>query len=367
MFLYKFGLSLREKLQEDWTSYGVRIGSKDDEITPWEIIDVQVSTTVDPPAATTEPVTPMSDRALFGYLVFVYRVLTIKDRGTVQYRNNVQGKLAAFLLTPPFSAPSADFSEAGGSYSVWYSNHTYLGMIAALDMFFHRFPMNELAPARFGTMPSRFRDCAVQTALVQLMKTAGLSLQELYLWIFVDVVAHDAVAIMKSGEEMHLAHSYAPYLTDLRLVQKSPYSAASNCALHTWLHTLGSLLLSERSLNARHISDFHFDKIAQNVLLLAFARRGVDEFRISFVNNLAKAEEESRRCLWTDQYCQELGTPTTRDPLQWYTFLASKQHQVPQEIYRHFHRLMEGLKNLREGTIGDKIRTYLRAYGGNWE
>lgn len=87
-----------------------------------------------------QPVTPTHNDVLFGNPVFIYQVLAIKDRGTAQYRTSIQSKLADLLKQPPFSAPSADFSGTGSAFSEWYTHHTYLGMVAAIDMFFNRFP-----------------------------------------------------------------------------------------------------------------------------------------------------------------------------------------------------------------------------------
>lgn len=343
LFLYHYSKDLKGVLQEDWYSYGVAIGKKDDELTPWSLVEVKFSDE-EPPAAAARDITPLPDSALFGYILFIYRALTVKDQGTAQYRLNVHSRLATVMKAAPFFAPTADFSGASQSYSSWYGDTTYLAMVAALDMFLVRFPGNVMSSARIGTISSRYKDCAVYSSLGRLMRATGLPLKEIYKWMMVRAVATEAKALIEVEEEMDMEYSYAPYLSDFKLVTKSPYSVASNPTLHMWIHTLGSLLLSERSLNARCFGFYPLDEIVQNTMLLAYARH--QQASTGQAQNIA-------------------GAPTSLDPALWCSFLAEKQFQVPPEIYSHFFKSMNGLKGLREGTIGKKIKSYLQAYGPN--
>ncbi|CAN8016386.1 unnamed protein product [Ixodes persulcatus] len=133
-----------------------------------------------------------------------------------------------------------------------------MAMVAAIDMFLYRFPTNQYATVRVGTMASRYKDCSVFTSLCSTVSAVSIPVEELYRWIYVREVAKEAFEMLQDSEEMDDEYSYAAYLSDLKLVTKSPYSAVANPRLHSWLHCLGSLLLAERSLNARHLNDAGF-------------------------------------------------------------------------------------------------------------
>ncbi|CAN7976621.1 unnamed protein product [Ixodes persulcatus] len=100
--------------------------------------------------------------------------------------------------------------------------------------------------------------------------------------------------MMRDTEEIEIEFSYSAYLSDLRLMSKSFYSAAANPLLHLWLHSLGSLLLAERSLNAGYLSDTDFNGILANTLLLAFVRRRTTGFVMSFADTQEQAYAEGR-------------------------------------------------------------------------
>ncbi|EEC07646.1 hypothetical protein IscW_ISCW005747, partial [Ixodes scapularis] len=99
--------------------------------------------------------------------------------------------------------------------------------------------------------------------LGQIIALTGIQVSALYRWMIVREVAEEAIEMMRPTEELEKEFSYSAYLADLRLVNKSPYSAVSYLLVHQWLHAVGSLLLSERSLNARHFSDNNFNQICK--------------------------------------------------------------------------------------------------------
>lgn len=142
LFLYHFGRNLKGKLTEKWTSFGVEIGNVGAEISPWDLLEVVFSDR-DPPAAVAYTGAVTSEVGLFGFILFLYRALSVRDRGTPQYRTSIHAKLAQLLAAPPFCVGKADFSSAGTAYATWASDPAYLAMIAAVDMFLYQFPSNE--------------------------------------------------------------------------------------------------------------------------------------------------------------------------------------------------------------------------------
>lgn len=77
-------------------------------------------------------------------------------------------------------------------------------------------------------MVSRHKDCIAYTALGQILVATGLPIDHLFRWVLVRPVAREAVEMMRDTEEMEMEFLYSAYLSDLRLVSKSPYSAAAN-------------------------------------------------------------------------------------------------------------------------------------------
>lgn len=110
----------------------------------------------------------------------MYRALSVRHRGTNQYRVAIYAKLATLLAAPPFLSTKSDFSGAGQSYAGWAASPTYLSMVAMFDMFFFRFLEPQLATVRVATMASRHKDCSAFTALGQILVTTGTPIEQLF-------------------------------------------------------------------------------------------------------------------------------------------------------------------------------------------
>lgn len=147
-------------------------------------------------------------------------------------------------------------------------------------------------PPRFGACTPPLLLARVFIALSQIVALTGIPVSALYRWMIVREVAEEAIEMMRPAEELEKKFSYSTYLADLRLVNKSPYSAVSNPLVYQWLHAVGSLLLSKRSLNARHLSDNNFNQIFANAAMLAFVRHRSTGFVMSFASTQVKADAE---------------------------------------------------------------------------
>uniref|UniRef100_A0AAN0N739 Nucleoprotein n=1 Tax=Lobos virus TaxID=3139875 RepID=A0AAN0N739_9VIRU len=361
LLLHHFGKTLKGKLTETWTSFGVEIGQAGEEITPWDLIDIVFSDT-EPPAPSAYAGAVTSEVGLFGFILFLYRALSVRDRGTAQYRTSIHAKLAQLLSAAPFSVAKADFSSAGTAYVAWASDAAYLAMVAAIDMFLYRFPGDTHATVRIGTMPSRYKDCAVFTSLGQILSLTGMEVLDLFRWMFLEGVADEASSLMGVGEEMDQEYSYSAYLSDLKLVPKSPYSAVANPLMHQWLHTIGSLLLSERSLNARHLSDNSFQQILANAAMIAFVRHRSTGFKMMFASTQEQADEEGEQGVQTLGGLDLEGVPRSASAVDWFAWLDGKDCVIPFGIYNFLHRAISNMSGLRDGSVGKKVKQALEAY-----
>ena len=89
--------------------------------------------------------------------------------------------------------------------------------------------------------------------------------------------------MMKETEEVTQADSYFPYLSDMKLVQKTYYSAAKNPHMYFVIHAVGTLLQSARSKNAKHLSDHNIINNVFNAKVIAYASaNSVSMKKVSF-------------------------------------------------------------------------------------
>ncbi|CAN7975464.1 unnamed protein product [Ixodes persulcatus] len=207
-----------------------------------------------------------------------------------------------------------------------------MAMVAAIDMFLCKFLTNQYATVCVGTMASRYKDCSVFTSLCQTVSTTSTFVEKFYRWMFVLEVAEKAYEMMQHSEDLDKEFSYAAYLSDSKLVKKSPYSAVANPRLHSWLHCLGSLLLADRSLNARHLSDASFHQILSSTALLAFVRRRTTGFAMSYVDTQKQADEEGLELEKPDKSIKTAGMPSTIVAADWFAWLAGEGFALPETL-----------------------------------
>lgn len=60
-------------------------------------------------------------------------------------------------------------------------------------------------------------------------------------YIFSIRIRDEVMGIGRAGEEFNQDDSYFPYMRDLRLSEKSPYSSTANVHLYNWISIFGTL------------------------------------------------------------------------------------------------------------------------------
>lgn len=84
----------------------------------------------------------------------------------VDYRRKIETLLNDYLGMSPWHANHiVMFANSNKSFS---ERPEYVALIAALDMFFHRFPKHEFAGGRIGTITSRNRSAAALNSLIYI-------------------------------------------------------------------------------------------------------------------------------------------------------------------------------------------------------
>lgn len=101
------------------------------------------------------------------------------------------------------------------------------------------------------TIGSRYRDCAALVGVEYLRKLLDIKFGEIFLWVWTTGIDQDIRRVFKSGEELTLMNSYLPYISSMKLAERSPYSATVNPSLHYFVHFTGALMGHQRSLTLR--------------------------------------------------------------------------------------------------------------------
>lgn len=186
------------------------------------------------------------------YAAAFYRILKIKQNP--EYLTVISKRINTHMKS--WSDSAVGLPLVLDKYESWAMDTGYTGLIAAIDMFFYRFPNHSSAKIRVCTTGSRYRDCTSLLSYSYISDLLGFpNFEQLVLWMFIPAIGDEIDRMMKSGEENVDQYSYFPYQIDLRLVRKSCYSATANPLFHQFAHAIGCLMKSDRSMKARFITD----------------------------------------------------------------------------------------------------------------
>lgn len=318
-------------LEANWTSFGRVIGAANAQVAlsdlynrvngedPWESVQGVAATERD-------------DLWMIMYLVSIYRICNTKYK---DYRQIVCAEINASLRSR--GAPKQiDITNVYKHYKIWIWNQWFCALIASVDMYMSKFPFHVLAEVRIGTITSRFRDFSALMDLVFLTETLDADISEVSAWIWSNNVADDFQRVLKDGEEIDKMDSYTPYLTDLRLSMKSPYSASSNPSLHFWVNIIGVCLGAVRSHNARIDEYLNFHGLTIHGIICGYAYR---------------SRTEAKR-LCSDQGLRAPAMPNDLNGDSWLGWLKKAKFGIPPEACQLFSNVFARLHYTRDGTVG---------------
>ncbi|AJR28465.1 nucleoprotein [Manitoba virus] len=376
-YLYLVGVKVSEILDDDWKSFGVSIGDKGDNVNVFSMLNVVEDKSAKLDGEETPNVDEKHDGWMVLYLLFIYRF----SRATnATYQSLLVDKLrvqAASAFTGELQLPTPKTT-----FKSWLNNKNYLKIVAAYDMFFCKFPNNDFAYWRFGTITSRFRDCASLLSLNHLRETAGISGNDLFGWMFMSVLDEESRKMMKEGEELDQSDSYAPYMMDFGLTLKSPYSASACPAVYTWCHFICSWLVSSRSRNARFISDAGVAQLRTNAAIVAYVHSKNYDFELQYTDDpdiisgkvnpnadiddmIDQSSSNNHGGDYQDDDNQSVAStgtvieydelPTSRKPLEWLKFIRARKNQLPPKIERFAIEESQKMVNMRAGSIGKHL------------
>ncbi|UNP42117.1 nucleoprotein [Porcine ephemerovirus 2] len=351
-YMYLILAKINETAEEDWESFGIKIAQKGCQVTPWDAFNIIEDKDKLVDGVKDNKAVDEDDKWMALSIVTTYRLARTNNQ---THRNNLIVKANQQIAGMNKDAPS--LIDLPAQQAAWISNPDFTKMMAAIDMFFNRYKNSEWAFLRFGTIPARYKDCAGLMSIGHLCDVTGLELDDVLDWIFVGTVATEIVNMMKEGNEVDDPYSYMPYMMELGISLKSPYSSSMCPGLYTFVHIVGCLLYSERSKNARMVSDNNLVNIKMNAEVLAYVRSKKGDLVKAFV----KENEKDRLEKTTDE--SEIAEvdmsqmPTSNDPMEWFAYLEFMDFNLPEEIKHHTKSESKKITNTRAGTIGNHVST----------
>ncbi|AJR28583.1 nucleoprotein [Sripur virus] len=342
-----FGESI--KLESDWTSFGVVIGSADEKISFRNIFKMERGGSHNLNAADGDLELAKKCTDL-GVAMVGLATFRLSGQSAVQqlHRQNVAARINDLLS-----------SETGGHLSVvanrglsnqWMVDKNFLKVVAAVDMFYYRFPTSEEAKCRVSIMGCRYRDCSAYVALGYMCKITGLSEAELLSWVWLEKIGHQIVAILKSGEECEDEYSYFPYQSCFCLTSCSAYSVTQNQELYLWIQATGCLLLNNRSLNAIKSGDVNPYDVAKLSTLLGYACSKSFCFKEVFTEKKDGTPDPSMVLV------KQLGSqPTSKNGKAWLKFFLQRGKLLPDDVKIWLKECQEKFPATRAGSVGEMM------------
>ncbi|ACB47434.1 nucleocapsid protein [Cocal virus] len=342
-YLYAALKDVKGKLDRDWITFNIQIGKAGDNVGIFDLVTVKNLEGVCPDGVSDATRTSADDQWLPLYLLGLYRVG--RTQMTDYRKKLMDGLIAQCKLINEKFEPL--IPEGRDFYDIWGNDGNYTKIVAAVDMFFHMFKKHEKASFRYGTIVSRFKDCAALATFGHVCKITGMSTEEVTTWILNREVADEMVQMMYPGQEIDKSDSYMPYLIDLGLSQKSPYSTVKNPAFHFWGQLTALLLRSTRARNARQPDDIEYTSLTTAGLLYAYAVGSSADLSQQFYVGDDKYISEN-----TTGGLNSNAPPQGRDVVEWLGWFDDNQRKPTADMLQYAKKAVMSLQGLRDKTIG---------------
>lgn len=281
-------------------------------------------------------------RALFT-ICTIYRLSTIS---IPEYRDRVCNSANKLLTDEGFEA--VEFQTFASEYRHWMSYAPFRMIVAGVDMFLHRFPEHEFSIIRFGTIPSRFRDCSGLTEIHTFRELMTMSFKELSRWIWHEKLGIQLMRILKTGQESDKDSSYCMYLMDMFFSKKSPYGAGANPELHFYVNMILASLGHARGKNAKVAGNLDTTIPYHTAAIYIFCKgRGGKFGRVFGARNDQVDYDDAG-----NDIVDPTTLPDNNDPMVWLGYLQQHNGITPKPILRYLAGKWRQFNNCREGTIG---------------
>ncbi|UOX72930.1 nucleoprotein [Wufeng Myotis altarium vesiculovirus 1] len=350
-YLYQVLKGYTEVNQGKWSSFGVTIAEDGARIGPFCMLDVdEVKDGGVDGKASTEAI-PQDDQWLPMYLLGLYRVgrATVPEYRALLMRNLIAQCQAASGRAKNLTRDTEIF------FDNWGADPNFCKIVAGVDMFYHRFKKSQRASLRFGTIVSRYKDCAALSTFSHLVKMTGLKPGEVVCWILLPSVLTEFRALMAPGNEIDESMSYMPYLIDMGLSQKSPYSSVRNPCFHFWGQLTALLIRSSRAKNARVPNDIPLSELTTSAWLFAYAVGRTADLKALVIPHNATAPRDS-------EAEQDLDLPPTgKNPIEWVAWY-NDIGKVPTAEMKHFGKAaVSALTDIRADSMAKYAKSFFES------
>ncbi|AMK09229.1 nucleocapsid protein [Drosophila ananassae sigmavirus] len=362
LYVYTELSRIEGTLSEDWTSFGVRIGLRDEKVTPFSPVTVKQEGNV-------VHLSPKSGECQYAYwaLASILSVYRLSRTSYADYRSRMSESLKgqSEIVRP---ATALGYDEMSITYGAWKDDQNFRKMIATIDMFYVKFPGLQFDLIRFGTVSSRYKDCAALTSLFNLKHTMGVSKEsQISLWIGNEVIANQFIRITKPGEEIDKVNSYFPYLIDFGLTIKSPYSSVLNANFYFFANTAAILMGNTRARNAVYHEIDSSSSTLMNSVLLGYAHAGRSMNSQMFFQSeedlkLHEENSEMREALKATQIGVRVATdkePEDRDASDWFDYMDKINWTYTDKMKLFNQSIKRTLADCRDGSLGNKLKALL--------
>ncbi|AXZ78335.1 putative nucleoprotein [Dillard's Draw virus] len=300
------------------------------------------------------------------YICAMYRLGRSSAEGN--YRSTIESTISNFL-----SGINEDLPKLEGKGNVaikWVQDKNFCKLIAMLDLFFREKKDHDFAVIRMGTISSRYRECTGLTSLTHLSRLTGEPIEKAICWIFQVDVANQVTGMIKAGQEITNFRGLTPYIADLGISRRSPYSSGLNAEWHVFCHSIGVFMGSKRSIDARYLEAKDESTIMINAGLVAYVCRHRTNMVQAFgsqkriraaTGNTTRIRAGTHNPFLLDDAEEEdpstMDLPDVKDPEAWYDFLKIRNFRVPSEINQYMVERASMLTQTRINSMGHRIYT----------
>jgi Rhabdovirus nucleocapsid protein len=185
------------------------------------------------------------------YCAAAHRISIVAGANNASYLDTTVAKLATHGRRGAWRINAINITAA--NLRGLGANQAIGTMVAALDMFLNRYPSHPWALLRIGSSESRMRECTIVEDLGFISELTGLPRSEAVKWVppvFGSPLEHDVKSLLEMNDELDNPDSYLPYLRDMNLTPRSPYTVSAEPEIHHWVHLVGTFMGSSRSKRA---------------------------------------------------------------------------------------------------------------------
>nr|APG78745.1 putative nucleoprotein [Wuhan House Fly Virus 1] len=365
--------SMTARLDSVWKSYNQVIGGPNTDITPLSLLSVEEAGA--PLISGNEISSSEADEKwIVGYILCLYRLGRVND---ANYRGDLIKSMKP-ILEAQGMPNTANLLADCGKTTAWCQCPVFKKLVAAIDMFFYRFPDHEWSFVRIGTISSRYKDCTSLLSVAHISRLLGLPHPaELWIWITNLTLHHEMKRMFNNEDEFHDPYSYFPYQIEMGLTKKSLYSTRENPGIHAFCHIIGLYYQNARSMKARWMLEDDVNPILFNAHLVGFAfTRGkwADKFW-AVKGHIARAaplvqqpqnnQQEQMEEDINDDEIQSLNNdgidaiapPDERTPQAWTPYLDAHNWTMSPAMVRTAKLVASGIVVERDNTIAKFSKT----------